>query len=203
VPALGLQDAVMFPGATGRVAVETLKAHGAIVEATRGEGLVAVFGARRRDDDLFPVGVMGLVRSFAVRRCCGRPVAELAAVARVRVTEALRQEPFRILRVERLAEPPEDPAVLESLVQAVHAAAWRIFRGDRCAAVRQALARLESMRDPLLVPGAVQPLLGRLPLDDMQRALELPLPSARLCQVLHLLHARLERAPGRPATRRN
>lgn len=141
LPTLTLYQSVLFPGMRCRVELATVRAYGAVVEATRslGEKAVAVFAARGalpRDpglDQLFEVGSVARVLSLQRLPCCHRFIAELEAVARIRSDAHLREQPFRLASVRRLPEPEQDRVLVESLTRAVQDGARRIAsRSPHC-----------------------------------------------------------------------
>lgn len=193
LPTLTLYQTVLFPGMRCRVELATVRAYGAVVEATRslGEKAVAVFAARgapSRDpglDQLFDVGSVAQVISLRRLPCCHRFIAELEAVARIRSEAHLREQPFRVARVQRLAETDNDRVLVEAMTSAVRAGARRIAsRTPGCDNVRRALWRLHEIADPGRIPGAAMDLFPDLPLPEQQRALELDSLVERLDFVL-------------------
>jgi Lon protease-like protein len=200
LPVLVLADGVLFPGMRRRVLLGTLRAYGAIVEATRAgaEANLAVFASRGLlgtepgETAQFDVGCLARVISLA--RCHGKWVADIDAVGRVRSTEELRQHPFRLAWVERIAEPSEDPDVIAAMVSAVRTTARRLVRSKlEAGAVRCALQQLQEASDEA-IPGAALALLGAMPIAEQQRALELGSLTDRLDFVL-LTMGRLLDAP--------
>ncbi len=199
LPTLTLYQSVLFPGMRCRVELATVRAYGAVVEATRslGEKAVAVFAARGalpRDpglDQLFEVGSVARVLSLQRLPCCHRFIAELEAVARIRSDAHLREQPFRLASVRRLPEPEQDRVLVESLTRAVQDGARRIAsRSPHCMNARRALWRLQQIADPIKIPGVAMDLFPDLSLPEQQRALELNSLVERLDFVLTQMGSR-------------
>lgn len=206
LPTLSLANTVFFPGMQGHVVLASLRAYGAVLEATRsgGEKTVAVFAMRTSVGEspgfanLFEIGTLARVRDFCRRPCCGRWVAAIEATRRVRLVEGLRDEPFRIARVVPLDDPQEDEALLGALVAEIRRSAVRIAGGNaQCPRVRNAMGCLSNAKSALEVPGIAMELLGKMTVPEQQCALELPLLSARLAFVLQQINYRLDRRDGR------
>jgi Lon protease-like protein len=206
LPALTLLRGVLFPGARCCVSLETVEAFGAVREATRSWGpkTLAVLASRREAGapraavDVFDVGTVAEVLTLEQRSCCHHWVAELRAVARLRVCAHLRQEPFRVARVERLIEPAEDPALLRGLMAALRENVRRLAtRQPEATSARRIARLLAGTDDGAEAVAHVMDLLRGLPLDEQQRALELPQLSDRLERTIELTHAHLCRTAPR------
>jgi ATP-dependent Lon protease len=200
LPALTLLRGVLFPGMRCCVRLETVEAFGAVREATRswGEKSLAVFAARswplprEGATPVFDIGATAEVLTLERQACCQRWTAELRAIGRLRACAHLRESPFRIARIERLAEPEEDPALLRGLLIALRESARRLTA--RLAGPGHeppATALLASTSDPAQALGHAMDLLPDLPIEDQQRTLELPLLSERIEVVLGHLHRQM------------
>lgn len=208
LPALGLERLVLFPGMRCTATLETVRAYGAVVEATRawGERVVAVFTVRggaaavASPPALHAVGSLARVVELRREPCCGRWLAELEAFARVRARHTLRDEPFAIVAGERLPEAAADTDEVLALAVAIRHAAAKLRR--TLPLLAEATARCDRLRDvvdPVQTAGAaLQSALPPLPLDEQQALLELPDPAARLGRVLALLYDRLRAVGGPP-----
>ena len=205
LPALGMVRGVLFPGSRCEAVLATSEAVGAVREAMQswGNRSIAVFAARPRRQgaalplDLFEVGTAAEVINLKQRSCCSRWVVELRATGTLRVCEHLQVSPFRIARIERILEPLEDPDLLRCLGAAVHDRVRRIVAlTPRCRRDGTACRTSNVTVVSDLVALAMN-VLWDLPLEEQQRALELPLVSDRLHFSLVELDGLLARADPR------
>jgi Lon protease-like protein len=206
LPALGMVRGVLFPGARCEAVLATSEGVGAVREAMRswGNKSIAVFAARARRQgaaeplDLFEVGTAAEVINLKQQSCCSRWVVELRATGTLRVCEHLQESPFRIARVERLLEPPEDPDLLRCLGAAVRDRVRRIVAlTPRCPRRDGTACRISNVTGVSDVVALAMNVLRDLPLEEQQRALELPLVSDRLDFALAELDELLARADPR------
>lgn len=211
VPALSLGRTVLFPGMRSGAVLQGARAWAALeaaVERTR--ALLAVFAARvgsrpgacspadSQADPFFDLGtlarVTGVVQSSAP---CQHWIAEFEGLARVRCLSEVRREPFWEVRIATLRDPDEDPRKIRSVVEAIREAAQEANELFPCCwHTLRAMERLDEVRDPALIPGAVIDLLLALAPQERQRLLETEPLGARLEAVLFQIHRRLaERRP--------
>jgi Lon protease-like protein len=178
LPALGLVQRVILPGSRCCVALVTASAFGAVREATRGCGALAVFSAPAQEtsDPLSAVGVLAHV--IELRKGQGLWTAELEGTHRVRRHELLRTHPFRLARVEPWPDGAEDRDEVAPLAAAVRAAVAGWPGG--CGLVRD---RVRSTPSGYLA-GAVMPLLEQVPWTEWQDILEGDTVGGRLAFVL-------------------
>ena len=163
---------------------------------------VAALLAVRDGDALHDVGTMVRVVRFGRQRCCGRWIAELDAIDRIRVTAYRQLEPFTIARCSPLVDRAEDAAVLHALAVAIADLAMLMNeRFPECVHVQRVMGRLREARLPEQRGGAVAGLLLQAPIADLQEVLETEPLSARLEAVLGHLHAFLAQVGG-PVSRR-
>jgi Lon protease-like protein len=200
LPAMALFRGVPIPGSRCRILLETVEAYGAVREATRswGEKSIALFAVRagRLDTpggaELFDVGTIAEVLTLQRRPCCRQWMAEVRANGRLRMCEPLVKTPFRIARVERISEPAEDPDLLHCLAADIHRSIRRIAAlVPRCAHADRAVNRLAGITHAWQALGPAMEVLRDLTIEEQQRALELPLLSARLDFVRTRLNERL------------
>jgi Lon protease-like protein len=202
LPALTLVQGVLFPGARRCVRLETLAAFGAVREATRswGERSLAVFTSCGRSGDpagaldTYDVGTVAEVLSLERLSHCQRWVAEIRGTDRLRVHEHLRWHPFRIARIGRLIEPAEDPLELAGLLTALRDNVRRLAQlHPEETEGRHAHLLLANTTDPTQAVARAMELLGDVPIDEQQRALELPTIGDRLAFAIERTHACLSR----------
>lgn len=202
LPAFSLSRAVLFPGMRCAVLLATGRACAALHAsmAREQQRTVAVFAARTpgtndpEPANLYRVGTAARVLSLSHRPCCGRWLAELEGVTRVRSVEYIRLEPFREVLSEPISDPPEALPVLDALASQLRTTVLRtnaLF--PRCAHATQAVARVRDVRRLEDLPGAVYDLLLHLGVADRQRLLETEPLSARLEATYREIHARLTR----------
>jgi Lon protease-like protein len=210
VPAMALFRGVPLPGARCSILLKTVEAYGAVREATRswGQKTIALFTVRVGQIDapgaaeLFDVGTVAEVVTLKRRPCCHHWVAELQVSGRLRMCEHLLKTPFRIARVERIVDPTEDPALLQCLLTDIHRSVRRIAEMvPRCAHVDRAVSRLIEITDASEALGPAMEVLRDLPIEEQQRALELPLLSTRLDFVRTLLIERVAQIDPRQTRR--
>jgi hypothetical protein len=200
LPVLVLSEGVLLPGVRRRVLLKTLGAYGAVLEAARAGSrpALAVFATCAPEvctpacAEHFDIGTLATVLDLERSPCCGRWVAELAALGRVRTTARLRERPFRIDRVELLAEPAEDATVVGALIEVIRQEARRLVELDvaRAPGARELLRRLHEGSDANRVIGTTVELLPAMSLHEQQHGLELPGPADRLGFVLAKMLAR-------------
>lgn len=197
LPVLGLSDRVLIPGMTCDVVLSSVPAFGAVQEAARQvrDPVLAVFGARcalgqPSPCELFPVGVLAWVVRLR-KRPCGHFVARLSAFARARRLELLRDDPFRVGRVERLADGEEGAESTLALTSRIR---WVLQREERRGvSARDEVRRVRELIESApaaQVPGLVAPLLAAVPAREWQGMLEAPALDQRLAFVLAHLNAR-------------
>lgn len=198
LPVLGSAQLVMFPGMRCAVHLHHGRAARAVEAAISGGGVVGVFAARA-PEALHDVGTAARVVNYGMRSCCGRPVADLQGMGRVRLVEWARLEPHRVASCVAAPDPAEAPAELEAVALAI-AGSVRTIRAafPRCQHVGQVAERLAAGVAPAELAGVVAPLLGHLSVAERQRLLELEPLSARLGAALEALVARLHRASASP-----
>jgi Lon protease-like protein len=210
LPAMALFRGVPLPGAYCSILLKSVEAYGAVREATRSWGpkSIALFTVRAGRIDapgaaeLFDVGTVAEVVTLKRRPCCHQWMAELRVSGRLRMCENLLKTPFRIARVERIDEPSEDPALLACLASDIHRSVQRIATlVPRCAHVERAVSRLIEITDAAEALGPAMEVLRDMPIEEQQRALELPLLSTRLDFVRTRLHERVARIDPRQARR--
>ena len=165
--------------------------------------LVALFAAsdlERDPNELHAVGTLTRVHAFSKRPCCGKWVAKLEGLVRVRTSNYLREVPYREARVEYVLDSLEDSTLQQSLVLAVEQAVLR-FRSlyPECHHTANAIGRLRAISEPSDVPGAVADLLLCVPVRERQQLLEMTSVTARLETILGHLHAFLASAGPTPA----
>jgi ATP-dependent Lon protease len=200
LPVLPLRDGVLYPGACCHVLLTTVGAYGAVREATRAghRPVLAVVALRgpgeTAEADAFQIGSLATVLGLERSRCCNRWVAHIAAHARLRTTARLRDQPFRIDRVETLVEPDENAQVLAVMVDLIRERARHMVQLDLAPRLDDdchVLDRLHETSDPEQVIGAAMSLLPGMPLREQQRGLELEGRGDRLAFVLGKMTASL------------
>jgi Lon protease-like protein len=200
LPVLSVGSGVLFPGMRCSVILETVRAYGAVRESTRdwGEKALAVCACRPGSilnaaaKDLHTVGALARVVGLRKLGCCGRWIANLCAVGRIRTRGFLQEDPFRLARVERLSDLAEDDLVLSTLTSAVRETAASLAeRLCRPAQARATELRLLAEPVPAQVVGIALELLSDIDPKEQQGALELPRLSARLKFALDHLQRRI------------
>jgi len=199
LPVLGIRGEVLFPGMRARILLSTAHAQAAVrASLERGYGgrvgVFATLAAGSGDpepEDLHKVGTVG--RLCCLKRCmrCGRWVAQLRGISRIRTSEYVRSEPFREAQVELLTEMTCETALLQALATELHRAVVRMHTcRPLCEHAGRARAALHtSLPDEL--PGGVADLLAHLPVSDRQTLLEVEPLTARLEGVLAHVHGLL------------
>jgi ATP-dependent Lon protease len=202
LPALALFRGVPFPGARCQIRLETREAYGAVQEAMLSwrDKSIALFGVRAEHQDpprsaeLFEVGAVARVLSLAQRTTCRHWVAEILATGRLRAGAYLMTSPFRIVRAERIWESSEEQELLDWLVAEIGRSLRKLSAlVPQCAHVDRAISRIAEISDASEAVGPAMEVLRDLPREEQQRALELPLTSARLNFVRGHLNDRVAR----------
>ncbi len=198
LPVLSMVRTVLFPGMRCAIVLATDRARAAL-EATVSNNqprAVAIFATRAGETinpeprDLYEIGAAARVHRRVRLRCCGRWIAELEGIARVRSVDYVRAEPFREAQCEPIPDPSEESSLLVGLATAIRNAATEMHEAlPRCEHVRRALAATHLVRGPQDFPGAVYELLLHLGVEDRQRLLETEPLSARLEATLREIHA--------------
>jgi len=196
LPVLGIARTVLLPGMACAVPLITDGARGAIEEAMRTNGEVAVFavhaGAPSRPEptDHYTTGTLARVIALGTCARCRRQVVKLQGVHRVRafVFVSRVSDPYLHVicaRPEKNLEPEDDS--LRSVAAAVWQTALEIRRRfPQCRAARRAVEDLRG-RCPEEIPGAASALLGHLSVPEKQSLLETDPLSLRLLAVRHEL----------------
>ncbi len=181
------------------VHLRTAHALAALRAACEARRPIVVFANRFDSPDdgvaqLHSVGTLALVRRAGEGRCCGRLVADLEGIARVRVACFTRLEPYREASCALLSSASAEIDGHRLALQ-VRTVAGRIHgHFQRCVHVSEAAARLVESSTPEEVLGAVGGLLFHLQTFQRQQILELEPLSARLEAVLFELQERLARS---------
>ena len=198
LPVLSMVRTVLFPGMRCAILLATDRARAALQAsvAHKHPSTVAVFATREsaaldpEPADLYEVGAAARVMRLSRRRCCGRWVAELEGLGRVRSLDYVRADPFREAQCEPVPDPSEDPSLLVALAAAIRNAAIQVHESlPHCQHVRRALASAEGARGPEDFPGAVYDLLLHLGVSERQRLLEMEPLSVRLEATLREIYA--------------
>jgi hypothetical protein len=113
-----------------------------------------------------------------------RWVVDLRVRSRLRICEHLQVTPFRIGRVERISDPDEDGDMLRCLGSALRDSARKVLAlAPSCHhQTHQTMTanRLRETTEATEILAIAMQMLRDLPIEDQQRALELPTVSARL-----------------------
>jgi len=170
LPVLAVRNVVVFPGMLIPLAIGREKSKRLVDAALSSHKLVAIVTQRLAEtedpapDDLYTVGTASVILRL-VKAPDGTPTVLVQGLARVRLHEFLRTEPYLVARIETHHDQVAESTELEALVHSVRQAALRVVElspnipNEAAAAINQ----IES-------PGALADFLaGNLPEETARR----------------------------------
>jgi ATP-dependent Lon protease len=186
---------VLFPAMRCAISLEDPQARAAVDGARRDQ--VAVFtqaDPRRKPGALYLIGTLASVSKIGRAPCCGRRVAWLEGLRRVRSRADVASSSCVEVVFDLLPDPPEEAGRLCGLAAALRDTASRMReRFPGCVHTEEAMVQAHQARFPDQFPGVVSGLLMHVPVARQQEILETERLGARLEAALGEIHGYLAR----------
>ncbi|MDX2019548.1 MAG: LON peptidase substrate-binding domain-containing protein [Deltaproteobacteria bacterium] len=198
LPVVGLARTVLFPGMRCTLLLANLKSFGAVREARRSTGkpLLAICCSDEQPGKpsaapLFSTGVLAEVLHLQPHNT-GLWLTELWTQGRVTVGQFLREDPFRLARVEGLSDDLDRPEDLENLVLEAQLRLIELKRRHPgCEIATTALSGLAKADSIETRVASLMACSAVLSLREQQSLLETRRPTQRLEKILAALDHRM------------